>query len=102
MSSAIIANRATHDHRHLKVLASLGVLSHEAGISIRGVDGTYESFVDREMVNPENNEPLSDEDRPATIEVDLVKVDNGRALVELPRQVVAGGRRIWVPATEVQ
>lgn len=100
MSTTTIPNGSKH--RNLKVLASLGVLSHEAGISIRGVDGTYESFVDRDMVNPENSEPLTDEDRPATIAVDMLKVDNGCVLVELPREVVAGGRRIWVPATEVQ
>jgi hypothetical protein len=86
----------------LKVLASTGALSHEAGITIRGIDGTYESFVDSELVNPENGEPLTHQDKRATIAVNVIKVDNGNVLIELPRQVVVGGRRIWVPASEVQ
>lgn len=87
---------------NLKVLASTGALSHEAGITIQGVDGTYEAFVDSDLVRPENGEPLTREDRRATIAVDVVKVNNGHVLVELPRQVMLGGRRVWVPATEVQ
>jgi hypothetical protein len=30
----------------------------------------------------------------------VIKINGVNLLVELPRQVVAGGRRVWIPKTE--
>lgn len=86
----------------LKCMAGRGMFPHETGILIRGVDQFYESILDSELVHPTGISTATGEDAPALIEVEVIKVNGAQLLVELPRQVVSGGRRIWVPRTEVE
>lgn len=85
----------------LRCKAGRGMFPHEAGILIQGADRVYESMVDRELVLMEEGTELSDVDVPASITVGVIKVNGTKMLVELPRQVVCGGRRIWVSKSEV-
>lgn len=86
----------------LKCLAGTGMFSHEAAVLIRGKDQNYEVLVDAELVQLDDRDPvLTDEQRPATMDVTLVKEDGDSVLIELPRQTVSGGRRIWVAKSQV-
>ncbi|HEX4413657.1 MAG TPA: hypothetical protein VH107_08510 [Lacipirellulaceae bacterium] len=84
----------------VKCQAMQGVFHHEVGVLIRGSEGSYESLLDAEMVTLD--EPLDDGQKPGTLRATVVKVNGVKVLVELPRQVVSGGRRVWIPKTEIQ
>jgi len=73
-----------------------GMFPHEKSVLIAGVERNYEMLVDAEFVR------LSGEsDQTGWIDVTPVTTQGDRVLVELPRQVISGGRRIWVPASEL-
>ncbi len=86
----------------LRCTAGRGMFAHEAGVSIRGSDRCYESMIDSDLVAIQDGQILGDDDVPALVMVTIVKTNGSKMLVELPRQVVAGGRRIWVSKSEVQ
>ena|ERR1051326_4259779 len=86
----------------LKCQAGRGMFEHEAAVLIRGVDQSYESMIDSEFVRlADDGKEITDDYQPAFIEVQIIKESADAYLVELPRQVVSGGRRIWVPKSEV-
>lgn len=97
MSSATTAKTA-----QLKCTAGRGMLMHETGVLIRGAERNYESILDSELVRVSEGQSNVVENTPAQITVNVVSVNCENILVELPRQVVSGGRRIWVPKTEVE
>ena len=74
-----------------------GMFPHEVGILIQGADRWYESMVDSELVTALDQST-------ARIPVEVVERDRDvkRVLIQLPRQVVAGGRRIWVNESAVK
>ena len=80
----------------LKCTAGPGMFPHESGILIKGADRYYETMVDSEFLKLN-----ADAKDTAWIDVGVVQVNGTNVLIELPRQVVAGGRRIWVPESEV-
>lgn len=84
----------------IKCRVGPGMFSYESGILIHGVDRYYESMVDTDLVQIEDG-PAANGDNPGTIGVRIIRRDGDRVLIELPREVVAGGRRIWVSASEV-
>ena len=84
----------------VKCKASKGVLPHEVGILIRGTDQFYESLVDDDLVRLEDGD-LAGGEQEAFINAQVVNDKCENVLVELPRQVVTAGRRIWVPKSEV-
>lgn len=87
----------------LRCLAGSGMFAHEASVLIQGEAQHYESMVDRELVHATGVEiGTGTEEVSALLDVTVVKVNGTAMLVELPRQVVSGGRRIWVPKAEVQ
>ena len=86
----------------LRCTAGRGMFAHEAGVSIQGSDRCYESMIDSELVTILDGQILGDDDVPALVTVTIVETNGSKILVELPRQVVAGGRRIWVNKSEVQ
>ena len=81
---------------HCNIMGS--VQEHETGILIDGLGLQYESIVDDRLILRTNASNM------AKIRVAIVASDENRAayLVELPRQVTMGGRRIWVPKTTVE
>jgi hypothetical protein len=85
----------------VKCTAGKGMFAYEKAVLIRGKDGSYESMMDSDLVHIEGDSPEGDE-IPAVVDAVVVKVNCESVLVELPRQVIAGGRRIWVPMTEVK
>jgi hypothetical protein len=85
----------------IKCKAGKGMFPYEAGVLIQGTDRFYESMMDLELVHLEGGEEIGDDDQPATIEATVINVNCTSLLVELPRQVVAGGRRVWIPMSEV-
>ena len=86
----------------LKCTVQSSVFPHELGVFIQGVDRGYESLIDAALVQTENLE--DGQPHSGRVEVSIIKKDAERnaVLVELPRQVVMGGRRIWVPESEVE
>ena len=86
----------------LKCTVQSSVFPHELGVLIQGVDRGYESLIDAALVQTEN----LDDGQPHSgrVAITIIKKDKERnaLLVELPRQVVMGGRRVWVPESEVE
>lgn len=86
----------------LKCLAGRGMFPHESAVLIRGATQHYEAMIDSELVQV-SGETSPDDERQASIHVRVVNTrDDGSMLVELPRQVITGGRRIWVPLSEIE
>ena len=100
MSQNVACNFEIGSTVSVKCTARKGMFSHELAVLIRGRDQWYESLVDAELVCLQENEGDGVQ-RPATIRATVVNVNCTNVLVELPRQVVAGGRRIWIPTSEV-
>ena len=87
------------DTVELKCMAGRGMFPHEAGVLIEGSQRNYEAMIDSDLLEYESE--LGDVNIPCIVKVGVVKVNDTKILVELPRQVVAGGRRIWVPQSQV-
>ena len=83
----------------LKCKFEPGAMAHEVAIFVMGVDGELESWADPRDIKVEDTTTGS-----GYVPVRLISEDTskGRALVELPVEVVMGGRRIWVPLTNVR
>jgi hypothetical protein len=101
MSRNLACNLEIGSAVQIKCTAGTGMFSHELSILLRGKDRFYESMVDAELVSVSDDGYDDDSERPATIEAQVVNVNDESVLVELPRQVVTGGRRVWVPISEV-
>ncbi|HVA48413.1 MAG TPA: hypothetical protein VNH11_18760 [Pirellulales bacterium] len=101
MSQSLACNLAIGSTVRVKCTATRGMFPYELGVLVRGRDQFYETMVDAELVQVEGGEIPDDEARPATIKAQVVNVNGENVLVELPRQVVTGDRRIWVPISEV-
>jgi hypothetical protein len=76
-----------------------GALGHEYGVLVQGADGQHESMVDTDIVSVEEV-PKGDVVTKGKLPAKVIKINGVNLLVELPRQVVAGGRRVWIPKTE--
>lgn len=85
----------------VKCVAGRGMFPHESGILIRGTDRFYEAIVDSDLLHSGDDRRPDAGEYSATIDALIVKVNCDSLLVELPRQVVSGGRRIWIPISEV-
>ncbi len=70
-----------------------GVFSHERGRLRFWCKKTYESLVDQNFVK-------GVEDKSKVI-ASVVKVNGDTILIELPGEVIAGNRRVWINKTEV-
>jgi len=86
----------------LRCTAGSGMFDHEAGVLIQGVDRWYESMIDRDLVSIAEPAASDQEAQAAWVDVNVIQANGTKLLVELPRQVVSGGRRIWVPRSEVK
>lgn len=86
----------------LKCVAGQGVFPHEASVLIRGAQESYESLIDRQLVALTHEAQWGEDDVAAFIDVDVIDERETLLLVELPREVVFGGRRIWVAKSEVE
>jgi hypothetical protein len=84
----------------LKITAGKGMFPHECGVLIKGSDRCYESMIDSELVTLDKD-GSPEEGATGWVEVGVVSVNCEKVLVEFPRQVVSGGRRIWVPKSEL-
>lgn len=87
---------------YLKCSVEPSAFPHELGVFIKGAEQNYESLIDANLIRlVDANEGRTDSGR---VEVTIVQRDDEleAVLVELPRQVVMGGRRIWVPSSEVE
>lgn len=100
MSANVVSNFEVGSTVNVKCTAGKGMFPHELGVLIRGKDQFYESMIDAELVKVVG-EPNDRDERPATVKATVVNINCTNILVELPRQVVAGGRRIWIPMAEV-
>src|SRR5579862_1843888 len=84
----------------LECRVTKGVFPHERTIYVDGEDRGYESCADAGKVELQTDE--SDLENkptvPGLVRVRVVTLDEDRhrALVELPEEVVMGGRRVWV------
>ena len=91
------------EQAHLKCMVGAGPLAHERSFWVDGVGQRYESWTDAEQVTLSNGGPLSGEDlAPGLVPVLIVKEEQLRVLVQLPREVVMGGRRVWVDAGQLR
>ncbi len=86
----------------LKCLAGPGVFPHEASVVIRGVQASHESMIDRQFVDLSGEAGWGEHDVAAFIDVEIVDERDAMLLVELPRETVFGGRRVWVAKSEVE
>ncbi len=102
MSSPTLKRLQSAERGSLKCTAVRGMFPHEVDIAIRGKNGGwYESMMDSNLVDLEGDFE-DDSEREGKVEVSIVGRTDDAVLVELPRQVIGGGRRIWVPAAEVR
>ena len=83
----------------LKCKFEPGAMKHEVAIYVTGVDGIFESWTDPRDIEVEDPASGSGFVPVRVINEDTIK---NRALVELPVEVIMGGRRIWVPLTSVR
>ena len=83
----------------LKCTFEPGAMKHEVAIYVTGVDGIFESWTDPRDIEVEDSASGS-----GFVPVRVINEDTtrNRALVELPVEVIMGGRRIWVPLTSVR
>jgi hypothetical protein len=86
---------------HLRCFATRGMFPHECAVTIKGKDRRYESMIDEELLRLDGT-INGDREVLGKVNVEVVNVNGEDVLVELPRQVVSGGRRIWVPRSEVE
>jgi hypothetical protein len=100
MSGNVACNLEIGSTVQVKCTAGKGMFPHELGVLLQGKDQFYEAMIDAELVQL-TGEPNDDGERPASVGARVVSVNCENVLVELPRQVVTGGRRIWVPKSEV-
>jgi len=86
----------------LECRVGLGAMAHERVLYVEGVDRVYETWADSRDVRVLKGDL---DDAQALGEVDVVVVSREPArkavLVELPNEVVLGGRRVWVPTSRV-
>jgi hypothetical protein len=76
---------------------------HEAAVLITGRDQNYEVLIDSDLIESDQDRNIScREQRPAVISVTLVKECGDDLLVELPRETVTAGRRIWVSRSQIE
>jgi hypothetical protein len=85
----------------LKCKAARGMFAHEAGILFRGSERNYESMLDSKFVHFDAGGELGDDDASALVDVGVLEINCQNVLVELPRETISGGRRVWVPKSEV-
>lgn len=83
----------------LKCKFEPGAMAHEVAIFVTGMDGEHESWADPRDIKVEDTATGS-----GYVPVRLISEDasKGRALVELPVEVVMGSQRIWVPLASVR
>ncbi len=86
------------DVAFLKCSVEPSVFPHELGVFIQGVNRDYESLIDAELIE------VDGQTHKGRVEIAIIQrsKEQHALLVELPRQVVMGGRRIWVPESEVE
>lgn len=90
--------------RSLRCTATKGTFPHEVDVAIQGADGAwYESLMDSCVVFVDGALSM-DEEKEGNVQVVIIHRAPAKksVLVELPRQVVGGGRRIWVSENDVK
>ena len=88
----------------LECQVSKGVLAHEVALRFDGVEQPYESWADERQVDTGGRSLSAAESVPGFVRVCIVarKPESGRLLVQLPEEVVVGGRRVWVSGQQVK
>jgi hypothetical protein len=90
----------------MEVRVGTAPIRWERSLWLDGVDQSYESSAATEDIRLLEGEP-DDERRsivPGLVRVIVLSEDSEgrRALVQLPREVVMGGRRVWVPLDKLR
>jgi hypothetical protein len=81
----------------LKCKFEPGAMAHEVAIFVTGIEGEFESWADPRDIEVEDRATGA-----GFVPVRVIDEDTTRALVELPVEVIMGGRRIWVPLTSIR
>ena len=86
-------------YAELEVQVGRGPLVYERSLMFDGAETSYESWADADQVKVvEQEDALEKGQARGLVSVLVVSEDaeRQRVLVELPREVVMGGRRVWV------
>lgn len=91
----------------LRCRVAKSAMAHERSLIVEGVGKEYESWADSravQLLEGEDERSLESSEAQGLVTVRVVDNDatNGLLLVELPEQVIMGGRRVWVPAGSVR
>jgi len=71
-------------------------------VTLRARDGRdYETWADDAAVTVEDRAKLDSYEALGEIEVRALEEKEGDALIELPNETIASGRRIWVKAASI-
>jgi len=84
----------------LEVQVAKAPLDSERALRFRGAEREYQATADAGQVTlPEGRQPTGRDSIRGLVRVLIVEEDPrlGRVLVQLPGEVVMGGRRVWVP-----
>lgn len=81
-----------------------GAMAHERALFIEGLDGEHESWADPNDLEVIDATGLENDRAQAVVNVMVVERDEaaGRALVQLPSEMVHGSRRLWVSLTQLR
>ena len=105
MSVAIEATKLIQQGQDvwLKCEATPGMFAYECAVVINGCGRRYETMIDKEFILFPQESSDNRQGRSACIKVSPISIDEVQrtVLVELPRQIVGGGRRIPVPLSEI-
>ena len=89
----------------LKCEAKGGMFAYECAVIVKGCGRRYETMIDKELIIfATSSESEGDcHAQSGWVKVSAISIDEDQrsALVELPRQIVGGGRRITVPLSEI-
>lgn len=80
-----------------------GAIARELMVYVEGEEREYESWADPGKVEVPS-ELDAEASVPGYVHIRVVRRDDehGRALIELPQEVVMGGRRIWVATSKLK
>lgn len=81
-----------------------GAMAHERALFIEGIDGEHESWADPKDVTLLDPDGIDDDRAQGVVTVRVVERDeaSGRALVQLPSEVVHGSRRVWIALSQLR
>ena len=81
-----------------------GAMPHERSLFFDGLEGEHETWADPPDITVLDDEGLDEDRAEGVVRVQVVERDEqaGRALVQLPCEVIRGSRRVWVSLSSLR